>query len=47
MEAECPRQVVIEKQCGGLHPTSESIMAQYDDDDNDRKASIKRPNRQP
>ena len=33
MEAECPRQIVMEKQCQGLHPTSGLIMAQYDDDD--------------
>ena len=35
MEAECPRQIVMEKECRGLHPTSGLIMAYYDDDDDD------------
>ena len=27
MEAECPRQIVMEKECWGLHPTSRLKMA--------------------
>ena len=36
MEAECPRQVIIEKQCCGLHPTSGSMLAHYDGDDDNK-----------